>query len=226
MTLDVFIGYDHRQPVSFTVLAHSILEKASQPVAIHPLVRPTLPIAREGLTPFTYSRFLVPYLMGYKGKALFLDIDMLARADIAELFGLLPHGKAVAVVDHNGPLAFERASLMLFDCGHPGNKGLTPERIDDPTQNGLHKLGYLPPSDIAALPKEWNHLVGYNEPNPDAKLVHFTQGVPAYPETKDSEFAEEWMACLRRSVGTAPWKELMGNSVHAKPVYDRLNRVA
>lgn len=226
MTLDVFIGYDHRQPVSFTVLAHSIVEKASQPVAIHPLVRPTLPITREGLTPFTYSRFLVPHLMGYRGKALFLDIDMLSRGDIAELFELLPHGKAVAVVPHEGPLAFERASLMLFDCAHPGNRCLTPERIEDPTQNGLHKLGYLPPTDIAPLPKEWNHLVGYNEPNPAAKIVHFTQGVPAYPETIASEFAEEWMACLRRSIGSAPWRELMGNSVHAKPVMDRLNRVA
>jgi hypothetical protein len=32
---------------------------------------------------------------------------------------------------------------------------------------------------IGELPAEWNHLVGVNEPNPDAKLVHFTLGVPS-----------------------------------------------
>ncbi len=223
MTLDVFIGYDHRQPVSFAVLVHSILEKSSQPVAIHPLVRPTLPITREGLTPFTYSRFLVPHLMGFKGKALFLDIDMMVRGDIAELFDLLPHGKAVAVVQNK--LRFEWASLMLFDCGHPGNRCLSPEYVET-TKHNMHKLEYLPHTDVAALPAEGNHLVGYDEPNPGAKLVHFTQGVPAYPETAGTEYADEWMACLKRSVSTLSWKELMGNSVHAKPVYDRLGKVA
>ena len=224
MTLDVFIGYDHRQPVSFAVLVHSIMEKASEPVAIHPLVRPTLPITREGLTPFTFSRFLVPYLMNFRGKALFLDIDMMVKGDVADLFKLDMAHKAVLVSKNR--LKFEWASVMLFDCSHYGNRVLEPKFVDNPETGGLHKMGYLKPEEVGDLPPEWNHLVGYDDPNPDVKLVHFTQGVPAYPETKDSEFAGEWMACLQRAVSTRPWKELMGNSVHAKPVYERLGKVA
>lgn len=73
MTNRIFIGFDHRQWCSFTALATSIIERASQPVSIIPLILGTLPIGRTGLTPFTYTRFLVPWLCGFKGTALFLD---------------------------------------------------------------------------------------------------------------------------------------------------------
>ncbi|NEP45783.1 MAG: glycosyltransferase, partial [Okeania sp. SIO2H7] len=36
--INVYIGYDHREAVAFSVLAHSIHNKASQPVAIAPLM--------------------------------------------------------------------------------------------------------------------------------------------------------------------------------------------
>ena len=83
--LDVFIGYDHRQAISFTVLHQSILETASVPVRVSSLRLPTLPLKRAGLTPFTWSRFLVPWLMDYKGWALFLDVDILVRGDLKDL---------------------------------------------------------------------------------------------------------------------------------------------
>ncbi|MEJ7824211.1 MAG: hypothetical protein WKF48_02210 [Solirubrobacteraceae bacterium] len=43
--------------------------------------RPIDPLAS---TPFTYTRFLVPWLMGYEGIALFMYGDMLALGDISE----------------------------------------------------------------------------------------------------------------------------------------------
>ena len=60
--INVFIGFDERQRVSFTTLASSIYELSSAPVSVSPLVLRTLPISRRGLTPFTFSRFLVPGL--------------------------------------------------------------------------------------------------------------------------------------------------------------------
>ena len=59
--ISVFIGFDERQRVSFTTLASSIYELSSAPVSVSPLVLRTLPISRRGLTPFTFSRFLVPW---------------------------------------------------------------------------------------------------------------------------------------------------------------------
>ena len=72
----IFIGYDERQAVSYTTLQHSILETASSPISVTPLILSTLPITRRVLTPFTFSRFLVPWLCNYQGHALFLDADM------------------------------------------------------------------------------------------------------------------------------------------------------
>src|SRR5689334_10766418 len=84
----VFIGYDSRETVAYGVLAHSINRHASQPVAIAPVMLGQL----EGVfqreknplqsTEFSFSRFLVPYLCGYQGWAVFMDCDMLVREDI------------------------------------------------------------------------------------------------------------------------------------------------
>ncbi len=41
-TLPIYIGFDERQPLSYTVLQHSVLWRASKPVAITPLVLKTL----------------------------------------------------------------------------------------------------------------------------------------------------------------------------------------
>src|SRR5437879_2363173 len=84
--LRIFIGYDPRQPIAYNVLQHSIIRHASRPVAITPLILAQLPIKRRGLTEFTYSRFLVPWLCHYQGQAVFLDSDMIVKGDIAELF--------------------------------------------------------------------------------------------------------------------------------------------
>lgn len=219
--LPIAIGYDHRQPVSFTTLTHSIIRHASKPVAITPLVLPTLALRRAGLTPFTFSRFMVPRLMGYDGWALFLDIDMMFRADPAELFALADDKYAVMVVKNPNPgLAFERASMMLFNCRKCAV--LTPEYVE--AEHGLHKIAWAAEEEIGEIPGEWNHLVGYDEPNPNAKLVHFTQGVPAYPETKDCEFGEEWRAMASSAFSSVSWRELMGNSVHAQFVAERLRK--
>lgn len=211
----VFIGYDPRQPVSYTVLHYSIVKNSSVPVSITPLVLETLPIKRQGLTPFTWSRFLVPYLSNFQGQAAFLDADMLCVGDIADLFRC---GSGAVSVSKN-PLKFEWASVMVFNCGHPDNAVLTPEFIDS-TDVGLHGCGWT--SVVGELPGEWNHLVGYDPPRDDPKLIHYTQGVPAWPETEDCEHAALWQQYAKEALSALPWVEIMGRSVHAKPVVERL----
>ena len=67
---------------------------------------------------------------------------------------------------------------------------------------------------VGELPKDWNHLVGYDAPNPDAKLVHFTQGLPIWPETQHCEYADEWHAAMKDSQSSVSFDALMGRSVH------------
>ena len=172
----IFIGADARQVVSLSTLIWSITKHAKEPVSITPLVLEALPIQRQGLTPFTWSRFLVPHLCNYEGWGLFLDADMMCNGDISEVFRLAEDTKAVMVMKDQP--AFEWASAILFNCAHPANKVLTPEFIDDPTTNNLHKIGWLSPDFIGNLPREWNVCVPYTgSPPNNPKLVHFTQGV-------------------------------------------------
>lgn len=209
----IFIGYDPRQPVAFHVAAHSIMRRASTPVSITPLVLSQLPITRRGLTEFTYSRFLVPYLCGFNGRAIFVDSDMLCRGDIAEIAHLNLDAAAVAVVWHEQ--VFERPSVMVFD--NTRCSVLTPEYVDTKSHQLFDLAWTHRASNIAALPPEWNHLVGYDAPNPDAKMVHFTKGVPCWPETSTCEFAAEWRAELLHLASTVSYQALMGTSVHAQP---------
>lgn len=213
----VFIGFDPRQPVAFNVLAHSIASRASKPVSITRLQLNQLPLTRRGLTEFTYSRFLVPWLSNYEGISIFLDPDMLCLCDIEELMAYpLEHlGQAVFVVPHT--MKFERPSVMVFRnalC-----KVLTPEYVQN-MNNPLFNFAWA--SSVGGLPSAYNHLVGYDPPSTDARIVHFTQGIPCWPETKDSEYAPDWYAEVRSLVGTVTFEELMGKSVHKTHVLKRL----
>lgn len=203
-----YIGYDPRQPLAFTVAAHSIWSRATKPVEIVRLQLNQLPITRRGLTEFTYSRFLVPFLSNYEGYSLFVDADMLCLGDITTLKASDPMAE-VSVVMHQGQRQFERASLMLFNCKRC--KVLTPEYIQDKT-HGLLDLYWA--GRIGSLPKEWNHLVGYDAPRTDAKMVHFTQGIPCWPETQDCEYADEWRREGKDAMATVSFEALMGGSVH------------
>jgi len=77
----VFVGVDPRQPLGYNVLQWSIHRHAKKRVSVEPLMLPKLPITRRGLTEFTYSRYLVPYLCGYEGSAVFMDADIVVTGD-------------------------------------------------------------------------------------------------------------------------------------------------
>ncbi len=204
--LNVFIGSDPRQPVAYSVLQHSISVRSSQPVSITRLQLNQLPIERRGLTEFTYSRFLVPYLCDYKGVGLFLDADMLCLGDIAELFEYANSPYPVHVVKNVEK--FEWSSLMLFNCEHC--KMLTPDFVEN--EKKILSMGWAPVGD---LPSEWNHCVGYDEPK-KAKLIHYTQGIPVWKETADCEYSKEWHDERKSMMGTCSFDDLMGRSVHVK----------
>ena len=215
----VFIGVDPRQPVAATVLQHSITARASGPVSITRLQLNQLPIKRKGLTDFSFSRYLVPYLCGYVGKALFIDADMLCLTDIYDIGEICETQDDAVCVVKNQRLQFEWSSLMYFD--NEKCRNLTPKFIEEGQPQMLKWA-----ASVGSIPSAFNHLVGYDMPRNDAKIVHYTQGLPCFPETKDSEYAAEWNDELKRATATVPWEEIMGGSVHAGPVLERLKRGA
>lgn len=215
--MNIFIGHDPRQPVAAQVLAYSIWTHAIGPVAVTSLHLSQLPIKRRGLTEFTYSRYLVPFLSHFEGISLFMDSDMLCRSDLTQLFAypLAYPEIEVFVVKHLQ--LYEWPSLMVFNNARC--KRLTPAYIED-TRNALYDMKWA--ETVGDLPKEWNHLVGYEPPNPEAKVVHFTQGIPCWPETHDSEFGQAWREEAKRSMSTVSFEAMMGRSVHVESVRQRL----
>ena len=157
-------------------------------------------------TEFAISRFLVPYI-AHEGLALFVDADVLALVDLVELFGAIDRRKACMVVKHDytpraqvkmiGELqsAYARknwSSVVLWNCDHPKTKLLTPTVVNRERGLSLHQFTWLDDDDIGELNPCWNHLVGDNQPNPGAKLVHFTNGTPNMAGHENCEYAIEW----------------------------------
>jgi hypothetical protein len=210
----VYIGYDPREAVAFSVLSCSIQENASEPVAITPLklaqLGKLLTRKRDPLqsTDFSFSRFLVPHLSGYQGWSIFMDCDMLMREDIAELWKLRDERYAVMVVKHNHvptettkflgepQTKYEKknwSSVMLFNCARC--RALTPEYVNSASGLELHQFKWLGDDGlIGGLPDRWNHLVGYNAPRRDAALVHYTKGGPYFEAYRECEYSREWFA--------------------------------
>ena len=215
--INVYIGYDHREAVAFSVLAHSIHNKASQPVAIAPLMLSQLKDIfnrdRNPLqsTDFSFSRFLTPYLSNYQGWSIFMDCDMVVLDDIAKLWELKDDRYAIMVVKHDyeakdkvkflgqpqTPYPKKNwSSVMLFN--NEKCKALTPEYVNTASGLELHQFKWLESEDlIGEIPPIWNHLVGEYEPNQDAALVHYTLGGPYFDEYRDCEFGDEWRGELK-----------------------------
>ncbi len=210
----IFIGTDPRQPIAWVVLANSIARHSSIPVEITPLVLSQLPITRQGLTQFTFSRFLVPWLCKFQGRALFLDADMVVTGDIAELVNDLSDCASSVRVNQNQP-RFEWPSAMLFNAYNC--QMLTPEYIQNPA-NSLFDLSWADHG-VGKFDPAWNHCVSYDAPRLDAKLYHFTKGIPIWPETTGENGAPQdkvWLKEAKIALSSVSHKELMGGSVHVK----------
>jgi lipopolysaccharide biosynthesis glycosyltransferase len=211
----VFIGFDPRESVAFYTLAHSILRRSSIPVSIAPVMQSQLkgiytrPRGSTESTEFSMTRFLVPALCGYQGRAIFMDCDMLCRSDIAELADEMERqpDKAVLVCKHvyvpkSGPkflgqvqTSYARknwSSLMVFN--NERCAALTPAYVNSASGLDLHRFNWLGDDLLGELPLPWNWLVEEYPHRPDAKMVHFTRGGPWYEEFRACDYAVEWFA--------------------------------
>lgn len=211
----IFIGYDPREAVAYHVCVQSIIEHARDPKLLQ--FTPVRGERRDGSNDFIYARFLVPYLCGYRGRALFVDGDMIVRADVGELFADAMPYNGVKVVKHDyqtkHPIKYlgnenrdyprkNWSSVVLWNCGFYPNRKLTPEFVREATGAELHRFSWLVDSQIGELPSEWNRLVLEQDIRPTDKLLHYTIGTPCFTEYADCDGAEEWHATFKRA--TAP----------------------
>ena len=214
--IHLFFGHEEKAQAGTTAFVQSVLAHAQSPVALVPLSRMTVGDIKEGTNAFTFRRLLVPYMMGFAGTAIFVDgADMLCRADITQMLYGNRLSDAVAVVKHDYQTKHPRkyvgtameadnsdyprkqwASVMMMNCYHYAWRKVTPEYVNAAKPMDLLQLRFIHDDRIGSLPEEWNWLADEKGDNPNARLVHFTAGIPAFEHYKDSPMADEWHASL------------------------------
>lgn len=221
MSNKVFVGYDTREDIAYQVCEHSI-KRFDSNVVVTPLIQNELrqqkvywrEIDKLASTEFTFTRFLIPHLMNYKGWALFVDSDIIFLEDVNNLFALADDKYAVMCVQHDytpkpgikmdGQVqtVYPRknwSSVVLWNCGHPSNEKVTVDSVNNPNFDGayFHRFSWLKDEEIGSLPVDWNWLVGwYDENDGTPRALHYTEGGPWFKNYRHCEFHSEWKKCL------------------------------
>lgn len=219
--LKVFIGYDSREDIAWQVARHSILRHAPDGVAVCPIRQPALrdlglytrPIDQSATTEFSLTRFLTPYLAAQSnGWVVFSDCDFLYTTDVRNVLHGLDPSMAVYVVQHDYEPAhavkmdgkvqttYPRknwSSFMVFNCGHPDVKALTPDVVNSATPAFLHRFDWISNDEaIGTLELDWNFLEGEYPALDTAipRVIHYTNGGPWFDEWQDVDYGDLWRA--------------------------------
>lgn len=222
----VFVGWDSREDIAYQICKYSIEKRTKSPIEIIPLKQDELRaqgsyfrnVDHLGSTEFTFTRFFIPYLCGFSGKALFCDCDFLWRCDIQEIFDNFNDRCAVQVAQHDyqpketikmdGKLQhlYPRknwSSLILWNCEHPSNMVLVPEFLNKATGSTLHQFKWLRNMELGSLDYQYNWLEGwYKEPKDGKpKGIHFTRGNVYFKDSQNVEYADLWKAEYKEMTG-------------------------
>lgn len=220
-TIPIFIGYDSRERAATNVLIDSLYQRSSIPLSIIPLVTSQLENKEiywrekdpKQSTEFSFTRFLVPYLMNYEGWSIFMDCDMLATCDIKELWEQRNDKYSLMCVKHEHipteKIKFQGevqsvypkknwSSLMLFN--NKQCKALTPDYVNNASGLDLHRFNWLENENkIGEINNEWNYLLevhnsDLNQNIQGKKLVHWTLGGPWFKDQRKAGgiFALDW----------------------------------
>lgn len=179
----VYVGSQEEQMLAVKVLEYSIRRHASMTTQVVPLHRAGIafPMPRDAKnrprTPFSFQRFAIPMLTGYRGRAIYLDSDMMVFRDIRELWSIPFDGAdLLAAKARDETDRRPQFSVMLLDCA--ALTGWTPEKIVEALDSGrltYEQLMYdmaLAKSIRAAIPSTWNSLEHYEADR--TGLLHYT----------------------------------------------------
>lgn len=224
----VYVGADRSQQLAIAVLEYSIKRHTTAEVQVVPMVDLPVPRPKDPRngqrTGFSFSRFCIPKLAGYRGKAIYMDADMMVFRDIRELWELPFDGAKVVIqreVKHEqstiakaGAPATRRkqCAVMLLDCA---NLDWDVARIVadmDAGRYGYEELMYelciLREDDIRyGVPFEWNSLEHWD---PETRLIHYTD-VNTQPWTHaGNPNGQLWFDEVRRMLadGALQWQTL------------------
>lgn len=188
----VFIGADRSQQLAIKVLEHSIKRNTSAEVSIIPMIDLDVPVPRDPRnrqrTGFSFSRFCIPKLAGYAGRAIYMDADMQVFKDIRSLWNLPFNGSKVLVQEdvrhldvsmakENAPQRrIKQCAVMLLDCARlDWDIGGIVKGLDDGRyiyDQLMYEMCILAEDEVSySIPFEWNSLEYFDE---NTCLLHYT----------------------------------------------------
>jgi hypothetical protein len=202
--LRIFVGADESQLLAAAVLEHTIRRFATRPVEVTLLTDVVTPLPRNPRnhprTAFSFSRFHIPALCSFEGRALYLDADMQVFGDISALWDIEFDGAKVLCTNQPAETTPEQwrgsshfhpgrqMSVMMLDCGalrwdvDEIVHGLDAEQYT--YEQLMFEMCLLRPEEIRdGLPTEWNHLEHYE--SQETQLLHYTV-VPTQPWKNDA----------------------------------------
>jgi hypothetical protein len=192
MTIRIFIGSSPNAMdlEAEMALEHSIRRWSSMPVEIE-FMRQTKEAgsfwsgwdARGWATPFSGFRWAIPERCSFEGLAIYTDVDMLVRGDVADLWRMQIAPGAAMISKQPGS---EKFCVCLFDCAKM-QKHVWPVaklRADPGAHRHMRRMFASQPRLVQAFPdsQNWNCLDGENldAGDPRIKLIHFTH-IPTQP---------------------------------------------
>ncbi len=207
-TLNIYVGAQIEQMLATKVLEHSFVKHSSIPIRVSPLFHAISqrgleipPVSHEKIgnrTPFSFQRFAIPKLNNYKGRALYVDSDMLVFKDVAELNNWPFDGHDLLYCKvPAGSKRRPQFSVMLLNC--EALKWDVSTIVADLNRGRwqYEELMYqmaVCPNPAQTLPAEWNCLE-YFEAGKTA-LVHFTDMLEQPWLDVVSPLTELWTAAL------------------------------
>lgn len=174
---------------SQAVLEYGLRKHASQPLTIRwmQLSRdPQNPFYSDGAkgwrteiwsTPFSGFRWAVPALCGFQGRAIYMDSDVIARADIAELWNQ-PMPPGVCALAKCGKDTW-RFCVTLFDCAAARPHMLDlPGLQSDPNAHRAMIAKFKRARFVQPFRGNWNCIDGEDYASlddPSIKAIHYSQ---------------------------------------------------
>lgn len=178
----VYVGSQDAQMLAVKVLEFSIRQHASLSVEVFPLHQARIehPMPREvrnrPRTPFSFQRFAIPALAGYRGRAIYVDSDMQVFQDIRKLW-TLPFGDAdlLAAREAGDSGRKPQFSVMLLNCDElRWDLAEIVDRLDrgELTYETLMYEMAVARKVRADIDPSWNSLERYREG--ETALLHYT----------------------------------------------------
>lgn len=187
-TIRIWCGADRSQQLAFRVLSDSIRRHTPRAVEITAIDNGDAPAVADPrhapYTEFSFARFAIPALAGRRGRAIYLDSDMLVFRDIAELWDAPLDGAKVAIEigsrsdpEQTAHARNRHAAVMLLDCARlDWNVARIVAGLGrDYDYNALMTLDpVLAPGELReAIPRGWNDLDRFDAER--TRLLHFTE---------------------------------------------------